>query len=156
MDFVFDYSPEKVCLDRILERTKEKYADALHRLMPNDINLLLHYLTMPAFAVMPAKTNERIEAQDGAFFIFGMSLQSREVSTNPGTLGQVYYNFVPVDINTPEKIWPRTETVIIPSSAKEKILEQLDILDINERKLFPDLSHQIAHTVSTVKMSRVK
>ena len=156
MDFVFDYYPEKVWLDQMLARTIEKYANVLHRLMPNDINSLLHYLTIPAFAVMPAKTNERIEAQDGAFFIFGMSLQSKEISSNPGTLGRVYYNFVPVDIRAPEKIWPKTETLIIPSSAKEKMLEQLDILGINERKLFPDLSHQIAHTVSTVKMSRIK
>ena len=36
---------------------------------------------------MPAKTNERIEAQDGAFFIFGMNVRNYEVSTNPGTIG---------------------------------------------------------------------
>ena len=122
----------------------------------DNINSLLHYLTIPAFAVMPSKTNERIEAQDGAFFIFGMNLLDREVSTNPGTLGRVYYNFAPTDVDTPQKIWPQTETLIIPASAKEEILKQLDILGINERKLFPDLSHQISHTVKSVKAHMIR
>lgn len=151
MDFVFDYSPEKVWLDQMLERTKEKYSNVTHRLMPDDIDSLLHYLTIPTFAVMPEKINERIEAQDGTFLIFGMSLRNREVSTNPGTLGRVYYNFDPISIEAPEKIWPKTEKLVIPASEKDKILEQLDMLGVNERKLFPDLSHKIAHTVNTVR-----
>lgn len=156
MDFVYDYYPRKLWLDQMLERTQFKYANVIHRLMPDNINSLLHYLTIPAFAVMPSKTNERIEAQDGAFFIFGMNLLDREVSTNPGTLGRVYYNFAPTDVDTPQKIWPQTETLIIPASAKEEILKQLDILGINERKLFPDLSHQINHTVKSVKSHMLK
>ena len=100
---------------------------------------------------MPTKTNERIEAQDGAFYIFGMKLRSREVSTNPGTLGRVYYNFDPVDIENPEIIWPKAETILVPASAKDGILKQLDLLGINERKLFPDLTHQISYTVNAVK-----
>lgn len=156
MDFVYDYYPRKLWLDQMLERTQFKYANVIHRLMPDNINSLLHYLTIPAFAVMPSKTNERIEAQDGAFFIFGMNLLDREVSTNPGTLGRVYYNFAPTDVDTPQKIWPQTETLIIPASAKEEILKQLDILGINERKLFPDLSHQISHTVKSVKEHMIR
>ena len=156
MDFVFDYYPEKVWLDQMLEHAKAKYSNAMHRLMPGDIHSLLHYLTIPAFAVMPAKTNERIDAQDGAFFIFGMSLRSREVSTNPGTLGRVYYNFDPIIFENPESIWKSAETLVIPATAKDKILEQLDTLGVNERKLFPDLSHQIAHTVDTVMKSKIK
>lgn len=156
MDFVYDYYPRKLWLDQMLERTQFKYANVIHRLMPDNINSLLHYLTIPAFAVMPSKTNERIEAQDGAFFIFGMNLLDREVSTNPGTLGRVYYNFAPTDVDTPQKIWPQTETLLIPASAKEEILKQLDILGINERKLFPDLSHQISHTVKSVKEHMIR
>ena len=151
MDFVFDYYPEKVWLDQMLEHAKIKYASSIHRLMPDNIDSLLHYLTIPAFAVMPTKTNERIEAQDGAFYIFGMKLRSREVSTNPGTLGRVYYNFDPVDIEKPEIIWPKAETILVPASAKDGILKQLDLLGINERKLFPDLTHQISYTVNAVK-----
>lgn len=156
MDFVFDHYPEKVWLDQMLRLTKEKYSNVIHRLMPDNVDSLLHYLTIPAFAVMPAKTNDRIEAQDGAFFVFGMTLRNREVSTNPGTLGRVYYNFDPVEIDTPEKIWPKTETLIIPASTKDSILKELDVVGINERKLFPDLSHQIRHTVNDVKNHMLK
>lgn len=156
MDFVYDYHPKKLWLDQMLERTRQKYGNVIHRLMPDNIKSLLHYLTIPAFAVMPSKTNERIEAQDGAFFIFGMNVLDREISTNPGTLGRVYYNFDPTDVDAPQKIWQQTETLIIPASAKEEILKQLDVLGINERKLFPDLSHQINHTVKSVKSHMLK
>lgn len=156
MDFVFDYYPEKVWLDQMLKHSKKKYSNVIHRLMPDNIDSLLHYLTIPAFAVMPAKTNDRIEAQEGAFFIFGMKLRNREVSTNPGTLGRVYYNFDPIDFDEPAKIWPKVEKFIIPAGAKHEILEQLDLLGINERKLFPDLPHQIAHTVKSVKNHTLK
>ena len=85
-----------------------------------------------------------------------MSLRNREVSTNLGTLGRVYYNFDPTNTETPEKIWHMAETVIIPSSVKDAILEQLDTLGINERKLFPDLSHQITYAVNTVIKNKFK
>lgn len=150
MDYVFEHYPKKIWLDEVLRIAMEKYRNVVHRLMPDNIDTLLHYLTIPAFAEMPAKTNDRIEAQDGAFLIFGMRLQNREVSTNPGTLGHVYYNFEPVEAVAPEQITPKADVIIIPADKKLSILQQLDILGINERKLFPDLSHQIKHTVNSV------
>ena len=156
MDFVYDYSPQGLWLDQILDLTQKKYANAVYRLMPEIISWLLHDLEIPVLAVMPAKTNERLEAQDGAFFVFGMSLCSRVVSTNPGTLGRVYYNFDPIKIDDPRKVWHKTEIITVPSTAKEEILKQLDILVGNERKLFPDLSHQISHTVKSVKLYKIK
>ena len=156
MDFVYDYFPRKMWLDQMLDQSRKKYGNGSYRLMPDTIDSLLHYLTIPAFAVMPAKTNERIEAQDGAFFVFGMHFSNREVSTNPGTTGRVYYNFEPIEIDNVQQIWKKTETLRIPAAAKKGILNQLDILGINERKLFPDLSHQINHTVRTVKAHMIK
>lgn len=156
MDFVYDYFPRKMWLDQMLDQSQKKYRNGSYRLMPDTIDSLLHYLTIPAFAVMPAKTNERIEAQDGAFFVFGMHFSNREVSTNPGTIGRVYYNFEPIEIDNVQQIWKKTETLRIPAAAKKGILNQLDILGINERKLFPDLSHQINHTVRTVKAHMIK
>ena len=155
-DFVYDYFPRKMWLDQMLDQSQKKYRNGSYRLMPDTIDSLLHYLTVPAFAVMPAKTNERIEAQDGAFFVFGMHFSNREVSTNPGTIGRVYYNFEPIEIDNVQQIWKKTETLRIPAAAKKGILNQLDILGINERKLFPDLSHQINHTVRTVKAHMIK
>lgn len=156
MDFVYDYFPRKMWLDQMLDQSRKKYGNGSYRLMPDTIDSLLHYLTIPAFAVMPAKTNERVEAQDGAFFVFGMHFSNREVSTNPGTIGRVYYNFEPIEIDNVQQIWKKTETLRIPAAAKKGILNQLDILGINERKLFPDLSHQINHTVRTVKAHMIK
>ena len=156
MDFVYDYFPRKMWLDQMLDQSQKKYRNGSYRLIPDTIDSLLHYLTVPAFAVMPAKTNERIEAQDGAFFVFGMHFSNREVSTNPGTIGRVYYNFEPIEIDNVQQIWKKTETLRIPAAAKKGILNQLDILGINERKLFPDLSHQINHTVRTVKAHMIK
>lgn len=156
MDFVYDYFPRKMWLDQMLDQSRKKYGNGSYRLMPDTIDSLLHYLTIPAFAVMPAKTNERVEAQDGAFFVFGMHFSNREVSTNPGTIGRVYYNFEPIEIDNVQQIWKKTETLRIPAAAKKGILNQLDILGIKERKLFPDLSHQINHTVRTVKAHMIK
>ena len=156
MDFVYDYFPRKMWLDQMLDQSRKKYGNGSYRLMPDTIDSLLHYLTIPAFAVMPAKTNERVEAQDGAFFLFGMHFSNREVGTNPGTIGRVYYNFEPIEIDNVQQIWKKTETLRIPAAAKKGILNQLDILGINERKLFPDLSHQINHTVRTVKAHMIK
>lgn len=149
MDFVFDYYPQSLQLHEMLQRIKGKYANVLYRTMPQDMDSLLYYLTIPAFPVMPAKTNERIEAQDGTFFIFGMSINTTKTSMYPETYGHKY-SFEPINIQTPEKMWKTAETLIIPSSVKDSILEQLDTLGINERKLFPDLSHQITYAVNTV------
>ena len=156
MDFVYDYFPRKMWLDQMLDQSQKKYRNGSYRLMPDTIDSLLHYLTIPAFAVMPAKTNERVEAQDGAVFVFGMHVSKRDVSTTPGTIGRVSYNFEPIEIDNVQQIWKKTETLRIPAAAKKGILNQLDILGINERKLFPDLSHQINHTVRTVKAHMIK
>lgn len=67
-----------------------------------------------------------------------------------------YYNFDPIKIDDPRKVWHKTEIITVPSTAKEEILKQLDILGVNERKLFPDLSHQISHTVKSVKLYKIK
>mgnify|MGYP001142403547 CR=1 FL=1 len=150
MDYVFEYQPKRIWLDKFLEISKEKYHAVPHRLMPNDIHSMLHYLTIPAFAVMPAKANERINAQDGAFLVFGMKLEGKEVSTNEGTLGRVYYNFEPAKISPTDKILSNDDSILIPAMYKEKILKQLDTIGINVYKLFPDLSHKIEHIVNTV------
>lgn len=156
MDYVFTKSPHKVWLDEILAASKKKYADVTSRLMPDDILSLLHYYKMPAFAVMPANTNKRLEAQDGAFFVFGMKVTSKEVSNNPGTLNRVYYDFAPVVIDSPTQICHNASEIIIPSSAKKQILHQLDMLGVNERKLFPDLEHQIKYTIQDVVYNGIK
>lgn len=150
MDFVYDYYPYNLCLDQYLERSIIKYSSALHRLMPSNTDSLLSYLTIPFFAVTPAKANMRVEAQDGAFLLFGMKLRNKKVSTNEGTRGRVYYNFDPEEIKPEDSLLNRCKKIIIPSNRKASILDSLDLLGINERKLFPDLSHQINYLVEDV------
>lgn len=150
MDYVFEYQPKRVWLDEFLKNSMEKYHAVAHRLMPDNINSLLHYLTIPAFAIMPSKTNERINVQDGAFLVFGMKLASKEISTNEGTLGRVYYNFEPAKITPTDRIFSKDDSILIPAMCKSKILRQLDTIGINIYKLFPDLSHKIEHVVNTV------
>lgn len=150
MDFVYDYYPYRLWLDEYLDQSIKKYSNEIHRLMPDDTDSLISYLTIPIFAVMPTKTNARIEAQDGAFLLFGMKYRDKEVSTNAGTKGRVYYSFDPVEISQEDSIMRRCKKIIIPAGEKTTILESLDLLGINERKLFPDLSHQIDYIVGDV------
>ena len=146
MDYVFDYFARGVDLDKMLEKSQIKYKDVMYRSMPNDIKSLKYYLTIPAFPVMPAKTNERINAQDGTFFICGMQIED-SVKRN----GNIEYNAMAYERIMPEKICQSPQTIIIPSLAKEKILDELDKLGVNERKLFPDLTHQIKYAVKCMK-----
>ncbi len=156
MDYVFEHYPNKLWLDQILSISMKKYANVVHRLMPDNIQSLLQYYTIPAFAVMPVRSNERIEAQDGAFFIFGMKVRQKEVSNNPGTLNRIYYSFDPAEIESPTQISTKATSIIIPSAAKSEILRQLDIVGINERKLFPDLEHQIQYTIHDILDNRLR
>lgn len=68
------------------------------------------------FCVMPKLNNERIIHQHGAFFIFGMG-KSKDA---PAAL-----------LDDPRRIR-------IKSTAKKKILEELEMLGINEAELFPE------------------
>ena len=40
------------------------------------------------------------------------------------------------------QLWPESRKIIIPSSTKSEILQALDKIGINRRKLFPELSVQ--------------
>ncbi len=151
MDFVFYFGNYKIDLQHALNIIAPKYDNAYFRLMPHDINRLLQHLTAPALAVMPEKTNKRILAQDGAFFLCGMKLEKKEISTNPGTKGKEYYIFGPAELKDSSAVWQKTERIVIPASSKKNILKQLDIMGINEAKLFPDLQHQANHAVEYVK-----
>ena len=144
MDYVFDYSPSKIDLDEMLQKTQAKYQSVKHFSMPDNIESLKRDLTISTFPVMPAKTNERINAQDGTFFVCGMHLKKCKNSS-------FTYDATALEELTPEKICASPQTIVIQSSAKEKILKELDILGINEHKLFPDITHQIKYALKCIK-----
>lgn len=153
MDYVFGDMPRGISLEKMLEITVKKYAHIVNRAMPNNVASLLVYLTIPLFAVMPAKTNDRIEAQDGAFFICGMKLC--EENTAKKTESKKY-SFEPIDAIDHHRVCSGAKKLRIPASAKKDILKNLDLLGINKRKLFPDLTHQIEYAVNFVKSSYPK
>jgi len=154
MDFVFECNPSSVYLEGVADISQQKYPLIIKGLISECTRSILHYYTIPAMAVMPAKTNERIEAQDGAFLIFGMNVQNKQSSVNPGTKGRVYYNFKPAEISSPQDICREAEMVLIPSKSKKEILKQLDLVGFNERKLFPDLEHKIQYIIRDVLANR--
>lgn len=110
MDYIFEYS-DTIWLEEMLRKTKEKYRNVTGRLMPKEISDLLHYLTIPAFGVMPKKNNPRLIAQDGAFLLFGMQSREKEVSDNPGTFGRIYYKFESISIDSPKKISQKGDSI---------------------------------------------
>lgn len=154
MDFVFEYTPKSLWLEEFLRVTKNKYNDITERLMPENIKDLLWYLNIPAFAVLPKKSNIRLRSQEGAFFLFGMETIAKEVGDNPGTWGREYYSFGPIEMENHEKLWYISEQIIVPAEYKRKILKQLDLIGINEQRLFPDVEHQLKYIWEKYKNER--
>ena len=70
-------------------------------------------------AVLPKLSNQRISAQSGAFIVFGIMSELKEDSS---------------------KLF-KIERLSIPATAKEKILIELNHLDVNEHTLFPEIEH---------------
>jgi hypothetical protein len=65
--------------------------------------------------------NPRIIRQDGYFFLFGIDNDKKKCA-------KIKENWI-------------LEPIRIPSSAKENILKELDILNINEAFVYPDYEH---------------
>lgn len=120
-----------------------KLCKALH--ISDDVRFL-QLVTHPAYAVMPLQSNARIKAQDGVFFLFGISLEKQG-----GVCGSNRKLINPIECKTPQEIWKSATQLVIPYEKKDAILYQLDLIGINEKKLFPDLSHIISHTVEHVR-----
>ena len=145
MDFIFEHTPNGLHLNNFLKVTQNKYKNVTTRLMPETIKDLLHYLTIPAFAVVPKKNNIRLIAQEGAFFLFGMKILGQKISSNLGTSGRECYSFGQIEMEDHKKLWHASEKVVIPTESKKKILKQLDLMGINEQRLFPDIEHQLKY-----------
>lgn len=69
------------------------------------------------FFIYPAKNNSRVIAQSGAFMVAGLLKYEKPESSDGITINEI---------------------IILPSD-KEKIIEQLDKLNINSRTLFPEI-----------------
>lgn len=155
MDFCFDYHRSQVDLASMLADSMDKYGHSVGRLMPTTIDLLIHYLTIPALGVRPKWTNPRLMAQQGAFLICGMELADRKKPASGNALGRYDCRFAPM-MDTPiSMIWKSACSCIVPYDCKEKILNELHLLGVDSMTLFPDLPHAIETVVNTVKRKSI-
>lgn len=82
--------------------------------------------------VKPKMDNARIIKQDGAFFLFGINKTKSECAEIP-----------------PKYIASNEERIIIKSSDKKKILQQLDSLGINPGSIYPEIESVATHIKNT-------
>jgi hypothetical protein len=81
------------------------------------------------FLVKPKLNNKRILAQNGAFFILGLTTEISEPNA-PGI---------------------KVERILIPSAAKRRIRDDLDKLNINEKTLFPEIERAARYIASNLQ-----
>ncbi|WP_263063523.1 FRG domain-containing protein [Dickeya dadantii] len=92
---------------RLLHFIKEDKAYFLHKIIPNDLKNIL--------CVKGKKSNGRIVSQSGSFLLFGTEM-------------------IMPDFGTPEIM---IERIIISQDDKERILDDLDKMNINESTVYP-------------------
>lgn len=98
------------------------------------------------YFVIPSQNNNRLKLQAGAFLFPGYPKNKKMIVRLSAVdeSGTEYPNSSAsddfVDVNDEFQI-----KFIISSERKESILEELDLLDINEASLFPELENQLKH-----------
>jgi hypothetical protein len=94
-------------------------------IVPSDLDAVL--------LVKPKLNNRRILAQNGAFFIFGQTMEI----TEPNLL----------DIGV--------ERIRVPADAKKRIRDELDKLNINEKTLFPEIERAAKYLAESLQKALV-
>lgn len=87
--------------------------------------------------VMPSYNNSRIIRQSGAFLITG----SINICQDDGDIWNSVVSKCVRNLNEAIDV----KRIIIPNEIKEDILDELDLFNINESSLFPELEHQMSH-----------
>jgi len=80
------------------------------------------------FAVRPKQTNQRILAQQGGFFIFGLTSSLEDLNTFGIKIARMK----------------------VPASAKQKLLDELDSININASTLFPEIESAAKYIMSKI------
>lgn len=87
--------------------------------------------------VMPSYNNSRIIRQSGAFLITG----SINICQDDEDIWNSVVSKCVRNLNEAIDV----KRIIIPNEIKEVILDELDLFNINESSLFPELEHQMSH-----------
>ena len=96
------------------------------------INILQSY-----HFILPSCSNSRIICQSGAFLLSG----AINIYEDPN---DVWSSKVQKSVCSLKHAFSK-DKLLIDSSAKDAILDELDFLNINEGSLFPELEHQMSH-----------
>lgn len=98
------------------------------------------------YGIYPKHTNERVKNQEGVFVLAGMEIREMEIG------GFAFFPRMQSDIKS---IWPESRCITIPKESKMGILQGLDKIGINERKLFPSLESDAHSAVQHVEDQQI-
>lgn len=157
MQFVFRERWKRMCLQDFASVTQHYYPIA-----PKDqdeaMKSVMHALCLSYVAVLAPHDNARLQAQSGAFLLFGMDEESRMISDNPGTRGKYYVDFRPAEDSSGIGLSIEASRVPegglklrVPASAKNALLRELDNVDVNQWKLFPGVEGALSYIYSAYK-----
>lgn len=134
LKYLFEYSRLPFNTEQMIEELKHEVELYPQRGVETFYNTdaIQKILTTP-IGLYPRLTNDRIKSQDGVFIMGGMNIKEKNID------GIVFEKQSYSSIN---QLWPESREIIIPSSTKSEILQALDKIGINRRKLFPELSVQ--------------
>ncbi len=105
---------------RLLQFIRAEKPYFLPEVNPYDLRRIL--------VVRPKLSNRRIVAQQGAFLLFGLTSELLEANGDRISISKIE----------------------IPKSAKQKILQELDRINVNESSLFPEIDHAANYIMSKV------
>lgn len=159
MQFVFHHSWHQLSVDDFAAEVP----DALplkERTLTEQRASVRHTLTIPFSAVLPDNSNPRLTAQAGAFLLCGMNVVKEEISTNAGTRGKMYLQLGPatlsdsLGVSSAGKNRMKNLKILVPASAKPELLAQLDQVNVNRWRLFPEPEHQMRYIYENYKTGR--
>jgi len=137
--FIFHGQWQGLDMDRFIEQVQRRSSTlGDHR---RDNSTITHALCVPVLPILAAHDNERLQAQSGAFLMIGMEERSRDTARKPGS---TYVDFQPAELTAsvghplrPDAVPKGGLEFVVPAVAKQRVLRQLDQIDVNRWRLFP-------------------
>lgn len=119
---------EKLCHDQIIDKeTKDNWIKKYKEFV---------VIVQNNYMVMPTYTNERLRKQSGVFLLISLFSFNKEIEVEKSIIskakGKLKEEF-------------SEECFYISGDSKETILKELDLYNINEATLFPELEHQLSY-----------
>lgn len=133
----YDLSKENTVayvLDKLLE--DEIISQKLYKKWSTDGNGEFIEAIQNNYMVMPTYSNERLKKQSGVFLLTGMFTVNEDKITGQRLLTKTKGSLKNVFCE---------ETFLIKGEIKEEIIKELDLYNINEATLFPELEHQLGY-----------